>query len=166
MVATTVAAQSDDDELSKLRELLNVPSSTSITPSTSSLPPNSPIRVFIAVGPNEKIQKEFTKGINDWNRNNAQKYGAVELVSQLSAADIILARYEVERKDVPRPSPSWPLVATSSHLYLIARKSDKLEMLWRRVIDGYSDPNSNWSGVGEALRREFFNRLKARNKSK
>src|SRR3954463_9854942 len=89
-VATTSAAQSIDDELSTLRELLNVSSSTSITPSTSSLPPNSPIRVFIAVGPNEKIQKEFTNEINKWNRNNGQKYGTVELVSQLSEADIIL----------------------------------------------------------------------------
>jgi hypothetical protein len=61
--AATVTAQSIDDELARLRELLNVPSSMSIVPSTASLPAKSPIRVFVSVGPNQKIQNVFTKRI-------------------------------------------------------------------------------------------------------
>ena len=45
------------------------------------------------------------------------------------------------------------------------RKPDKLEMLWRRVTEGYSDL-SNRSRVGDVLRSEFFKRMKARGKTK
>jgi hypothetical protein len=119
--------------------------------------------LFLAVGPDRKIQNTFTKRINDWNRREGVKYGMVELVSNLSDADIVMARYEVRLNGMPPPPSSMPLVATRSYSYLIARRPDKLEMLWRRVIEGYSDV-SDTNRIGDVLRAEFFKRMKARRK--
>ena len=162
-LAATATAQSMDAELTKLRQLLDVQSSTEIVPSTASLPANSPIRVFLAVGPDPKIQNTFTNRIAEWNKKDGLKYGRVELVSNLSDADVILARYEVRLNDMPAPPSSMPLVAMRSYSYLIVRKPDKLEMLWRRVIEGYSDV-SDKNRIGDVLRSEFFKRMKARRK--
>lgn len=164
-LAANATAQSIDSELTKLRELLGVQSSTEIVPSTGSLPTNSPIRVFLAVGADHKIQDVFTDRINHWNKKDGLKYGQVEVVSNLSDADTILARYEVRLNDMPVPPSSMPLVASRSYSYLIARKPDRLEMLWRRVIEGYSDV-SDMSSVGDVLRSEFFKRMKVRTKTK
>jgi len=162
-LAATATAQSMDAELTKLRQLLDVQSSTEIVPSTASLPANSPIRVFLAVGPDPKIQNTFTNRIAEWNKKDGLKYGRVKLVSNLSDADVILARYEVRLNDMPAPPSSMPLVAMRSYSYLIVRKPDKLEMLWRRVIEGYSDV-SDKNRIGDVLRSEFFKRMKARRK--
>jgi hypothetical protein len=65
MMASSAAAQSVEPDLVKLREILNLSASTLIVPSTSSLPANSPMRVFITVGPNQKVQRGITKPLMD-----------------------------------------------------------------------------------------------------
>ncbi len=171
LIATSAAGQLPETETVKLHDLLNVPPSTSIVPSTSSLPGNSSLRVFIAVGSNQKIQNAFTRGINQWNKKDGLRYGVIEVVSHLSDADVILARYEVRLNPRPHSLDTFPpIVPTLSYLYLIARKPDKLEILWRKIIDGaavveeYADANY-YENVGDILRRELFRRMKERNKT-
>ena len=162
-LAFTTTAQTVDAELTKLRELLDVPASTEIVPSTSPLPSQSPIRVFVAVGPNPKIQKAFSQRFANWNKKEGPKYGLVELVLNLSEADVILVRYDERLNDRPPPSYSTPLVPTRSYSYLISRRPDRLEVLWRTVVEGYSDVTDT-NRIGSAVRNEFFKRMKARAK--
>jgi hypothetical protein len=144
-----------------LRELLQLSDSTEIVPSTSPLPTTSPIRVFVVVGTNPKTQKTFAKQFADWNQKDGSKYGTVEQVLNLTDADVILVRHDV-RLPGPPPSYSLPLVPIRSYSYLIVRKPDRLEMLWRTVFEGYSDVTAE--SFGGAVRREFFKRMKSRPK--
>ncbi len=157
------SAQSVDAEIARLREILNVPPSTPIVPSKSPLPEVSPIKVFIAVGQDQKIHNAFTKRMNEWSKKDGLKYGVIEIVSNVSDADVILARYAVRLNDVSPPSYTAPLIPMRSYSYLIIRKPDKLEMLWRMVLEGYYDVTDT-ERVGDVLRKEFFKRMKARSK--
>jgi hypothetical protein len=44
------------------------------------------------------VRDRFAKWVDEWNRKDAQKYGAVVLVPQLGDADVILARYLVRER--------------------------------------------------------------------
>jgi hypothetical protein len=161
-VAASVTAQSVDAEMAMLRELLKVPDSTEIVPSTSALPLTSPIQVFIVVGTDPKTQKAFAKRFAEWNRKDGLKYGMVEQVANLSDAEVVLVRHDI-RLNGPPPSYSLPLVPIRSYSYLIVHGPDRLQILWRTVFEGYSDVTDTES-FGGAVRREFFKRMKARPK--
>ena len=161
-LAASATAQSVDTEMAMLRETLKVPDSNQIVPSTAPLPPISPMHVFVVVGTDPKTQKAFAKQFADWNQKNGSKYGTVEQVRNLSDAEVVLVRHDV-RLNGPPPSYSLPLVPIRSYSYLIVRRPDKLEILWRTVFEGYSDVTDTES-FGGAVRREFFKRMKSRPK--
>ena len=160
--AAAASAQSVDAEMAMLRELLKVPDSTEIVPSTSPLPLASPIQVFIVVGTDPKTQKAFAKRFAEWNQKDGLKYGMVEQVASLSDAEVVLVRHDI-RLNGPPPSYSLPLVPIRSYSYLIAHGPDRLQILWRTVFEGYSDVTDTES-FGGAVRREFFKRMKSRAK--
>ena len=162
------SGQSIDSELTKLRDLLNVPPSIAISPSTSSLPGNHPLRVYLAIGKDPKVRKGFVSRFDEWNRKNGVEFGSLEIVSNFSEADVALVWYSTTIDRVTRPPDDRSLSETCcpsrTFSYLIIRRSDKLEMLSRIIIEGYKLPG----GIGQAgdsLRAEFFKRLKSRPKT-
>jgi hypothetical protein len=145
-----------DEELANLRKFLDLPASTSIVLSTALLPDSAPMKVFIAAG-NQRDYAVFIKNIDKWNAKEGIKFRAVEVVSDLTKADVILVRDEIIGR---RPlSGSLPLYPIRSYSYIINRKPEGLEILWRRVVvDAYVDVSERGSSF--SLLNEFFKRLK------
>ncbi len=184
-----VFGQNTNDEIAKLREHLAVPESTTIKlADSSSLPSGISLKVYIATGLDLGVRGNFREWINEWNKKNGKKYGTVEIVSDMQQADIILARYTVREKitdrtetnTVPIPATVYdpatksiitrPVPRTYStsyslmpvYAYIISRKSDGLEILWRYTGEvGVEETTES----GKQLRDDFFILMKNRAKS-
>jgi hypothetical protein len=171
MTCSSASGQSINAELMELRELLEIPASTSIIPSTSALPDISPLKVYIATGQDMKVHNSFVKRIGKWNQKNGVRYEALEIVQNLSEADVILAWYSTDVEQRPRPYLMNPDVVNPMccpkryHSYLIVRKPEGLEILRRIIIEGYENPGEV-ERQGDTLRADFFKRLKMRSKNK
>jgi hypothetical protein len=48
--------------------------------------------VFIATGLDLGVRQNFMKWATDWNRKDGRKYGALEVVQEAEAADVLLVR--------------------------------------------------------------------------
>jgi hypothetical protein len=189
LICIPAMGQNANEELARLREHLTVPDSTPIKLANSSaLPSGQSLKVYIATGLDVGVRGNFIKWMDEWNKKDGKKYGMVELVSDMSQAEIILARYTLREKitdrtethstpvpatvydpatnsvitrPVPRTySTSYSLVPV--YAYVIAQKPSGLEILWR-----YTDQTTvaETKESGKSLRDDFFRMMKARAKS-
>ncbi len=103
--AANFLAQSKNKELEALREETNLPDKEIIRVNKKIKFPNKkPLKIYLAINQSEKDAKKFEKWIGKWNKKNATKYGQVELVSDNSKADVIVAQYRVPRSKYVKES--------------------------------------------------------------
>ena len=98
-------AQVSDDELARLRARLNLPVSTSVIEFCSTkLSTATQLKIYIATHRDGKAYDYFTKWVDKWNEGAGKKHGMLQIVSGISQADVVLARYTVpeERTVVTR----------------------------------------------------------------
>jgi len=78
------SAQTMNDELNQLREVLGVASNVPIKLSAlSRLPDNTPLNIYLAMGLDIYTRDRFLKWIEDWNKNDAKKLGALNPVNDI-----------------------------------------------------------------------------------
>jgi hypothetical protein len=114
----------------------------------------------------EKQDPKIVRRIGEWNKKNGQKFGRLEVVSDITEAQVVLAWYSIriERMTHPpddRPYDERTCCPERSYSYLLVRTDDGFAMLRRIIIEGYSSPLVS-ERRGNALRAEFFKRMKAR----
>src|SRR5262249_14497722 len=118
--------------------------------------------------------------IDRWNRKEGDKHGQVLVVDTLRGADIILARYALQEQPysetrsrvssgtvvdeygqtVTRPVPNtYSVTFVPGFSYIIARKPDGLQILWRMAARAEVGETKN---SGRFLRNEFIQMLKDR----
>ncbi len=158
--------RSIDVELQKLRAFLKLPETTRIVPSTAPLPKFNPLMVFVATGTETDLYKVFLSRINEWNKKNGLKHGSIEVVSDISAAQVILVWYseQIDKMSYPpdgNSSEERICCPQRAYAYLIVQTPDRLEMLSRIIGDGYYLP-ANSHNRGDTLRNVFFKKMKAR----
>lgn len=94
LVSLRLEAQTPDQELAVLRQLLNVPETASVSPAAvPRLPGTGGVKLFLATGLDMGVRQSFLKWVEEWNRKDARKHGAVTLVANAALADVVLARY-------------------------------------------------------------------------
>ncbi len=97
----TSFGQFKDYQLRLLKAIIGVPRETRVTEASSlKLPADVPIKVYIKMNTEAKTRQNFIEWIDKWNQADGKKYGAIEVVDDLSQASVILARYAV-----PDPMP-------------------------------------------------------------
>jgi hypothetical protein len=100
VLGSRVVGQTPREEIDRLRQMLELPDSASISLAAApSLPTASPIRLFIATGLDLSVRQNFLKWVDEWNRKDAKTQGPLVLVNNAASADVILARY-VDREQV------------------------------------------------------------------
>ena len=93
LVALDASAQTMEEEIGRVREQLGVSDSTPITLANSpDLPKADPLKIYIAAGFDMEVRNRTVERINEWNKRDAQKYGMLVVVSELSEADVILVQ--------------------------------------------------------------------------
>jgi len=171
-------SQDTQSELANLRKHLELPDSTPIKLSLSStLPPNRPLNVFIAVGLDVGVRGNFSRWLAEWNKKDGKRHGLVNLVSEISQAQVILARYalrdrvQTDTRVVPgvaidpttgqtvtRPVPRTYSVVPV-YAYVISRNPAGLEIIWRYVGQDYV---AETKSSGKKLRDDFLTLMKSR----
>jgi hypothetical protein len=177
------AAQTPDEELAVLRQLLSIPESMSLAPSPyPQLPTAGPVKVFVATGLDMGVRQNFFRWIEEWNRKDAKKHGQITLVSVAALADVVLARY-VDRDKAQQAinttlgsgvlyDPATQKVHATPYArqysysevpvfaYVLAQGSPgRFEIVWR-----YADTTARgeYRNTGKALWDDFRNLMKNR----
>jgi len=155
------------DEHERLRELLNLAPSTPVTLAESeNLPTTNPLKLYLAIE-YRHVKDNFVDWLNKWNREQAAKYGALEIVSEPSQADISLVIYRgADKLIVPIPLEAYDAAGTLhkfSHVTAYMVKGDKgLKVMWMQVL--LIDLEKPESPKGR-IEKEFEKRMKARYRS-
>jgi hypothetical protein len=186
LLCASAVGQTMNEELSRLREHLGVPEDTPIKLATSStIPDKTPLKIYVATGLDIKVRDKFAEWIEKWNKEDAKKLGGLEQVSDITQADVILSRYTLQEQVSTRTASSVvpatvydpstnrtvtrPVTRTYSYnlvpvyLYVIARKDDGLDILWRETT---RTSTGDFRSGGYSLRDEFKKMMKARSKNR
>lgn len=180
-MSVTASGQSDE-ELARLREGINVPAATVVISSRAAkLPAGNTLKVYLAVGRDGKPNSRIANWIDKWNQDEGRRFGRLEVVSDLSQADVIAARHVVRgdasvrrrssigiasarNPDTDRIS-TGPSITTGQYLhrplysYLIVRTPDALAVVYRHVDRGH--PNDRADPDGRLI-DELKKKMKAR----
>lgn len=129
------------EELAGLREQLDLPESTRIVMADSTVLPAGTLKVFLAVGFDMELRKNLLGRIEEWNKKKGKQLGLVESVSDISQADVVLAKYIVQEQVRTKTGSATNVVTGTTaiytrsyvpvYAYVMARKPEGLEILWR-----------------------------------
>ncbi|HJR07940.1 MAG TPA: hypothetical protein VJ842_11830 [Pyrinomonadaceae bacterium] len=169
VLSLATAGQTSRGDIARLSERLNVPASALIVNSGAArLPAGASLKIYIASVQDKTAYARFVKWADKWNRNEGARHGSLQVVNDLTQADIVLARFHV-RESTPRPrttvsvgsihdptrdrNASSPKISTRTYTptaeysYLLARSADVLTILYgdvdRTYIQDYSDPDGD-----------------------
>jgi hypothetical protein len=152
------------DEFARLREQLNVSPSMPVTVSaTTGFPSGDPLKVCLAIE-DPKVSESFADWLGEWNKGQAQKYGSLEIVSDVAQADVYLVSYRgLDTAPVQLPIEFYD---SSGNLhrgsyataYVVAREGQGLKVLSKQRII-ITDRSESSIGL---IEKEFEKRMKAR----
>lgn len=142
------------DGFERLRIRLKLDASTVVTVNqAAALPGSSPLKLYLSVE-SPGLKDMLVKWVEKWNREQADKYGRIELVSDYGQADVSLITFRKmiklsERALVPDEPTSMKLPGLVA--FLVAPKAGGLDVLWKNTL---MFP----SGIGSEMEK----RMKAR----
>ena len=140
-----------DDERNFLRQGFNLPGSALILETkyktiVSKLAPNANLKICLESIIDEKVREDVFNQVGEWNKKDDIKFGKIEITPNAIKADITIVRY-LRRlpKDDPGSFMTWTDEKGKSHPlipvyhYFIIRKTDSLEIIWRKVDMTYQE---------------------------
>lgn len=112
------------DEFAVMRRYLKVAPDTTVTfVESKTLPEADPLRLRI-VGDNPVTSAEILKWAEGWNKREAKKYGAVNLVSDLAQADVTLVIHKGSESIAATMTPTMSG-------FLVIERPTGLEVIWK-----------------------------------
>ena len=92
-----IPKETEDPEVTRLRTFLKAKPEVKIQPSDNptirAVMGPAPLKVAIATGLDMDVRRNFLRFVEEWQKKDAKKYGAIEVVKDFKDADIILVRY-------------------------------------------------------------------------
>ncbi|HEY3581953.1 MAG TPA: hypothetical protein VGK82_15465, partial [Pyrinomonadaceae bacterium] len=154
------------DDYTSLREALDVPLSLPVTLAPSkTLPAANPLKLYVAIQ-EPSLKQRVIKWAGQWNKEQAAKYGSVEIVSDLDQSDVAAVFFWGE-EDSPILLPMLALYGGDLHqlflatVHLVTKDSDGVKVLWQSRT--FESPKKI-EGTQGLIERELEKRLKARGK--
>jgi hypothetical protein len=142
--------QTNAEEFTILRDHLKLPAATPVKLVTANtLSSDSPFRIYIVIDEEKitpkRVEKNFARWVEEWNKTDGKTYGIIEIVNSLSQADIIISRCTpftsrhsqwLDRSDRDRfgvigNPKADPFAVSEMYTYFIQRKPDGLEIINR-----------------------------------
>lgn len=94
-----VFAQSPEEELTLLKQYLDLPPESNFSLSPQSKIPNSnPLKIFIGTGLDMIPKQNYLRWIDKWNKKDGKKKGIIQVVDSVQEAELILARISLKEK--------------------------------------------------------------------
>jgi len=137
----------NDDERAVLRKGFKLSDSAIITEAKGkSLPSDAPLKVCVETILDPNVRQDIINWIAEWNQKDAAKYGKLDIESDSLQAHVSLLRY---LHPLPPTDPVSAMTWTDPkgkihrlipvYSYLIIRKPNALEILWRKVDLTYQE---------------------------
>jgi hypothetical protein len=151
-----------EDEFLRLRKALNLEPSFPVTFNESgSLSPAMSLKIYLFIE-DDGIKNRFIDWVSKWNKEQAMKYGSLELVSSFAEANVSLVvlknagtmEFTPSINNMAGRAGTFPLSAVS----LASKKSYGLEVIWEQFL--ITNPDSK-PDTGQ-LETEITKRMKAR----
>jgi hypothetical protein len=156
------------DEYTRLREALKLePSIPVVLAESSKLPATDPIKIYLAIE-QPHVKDSLSQWVSRWNREQAAKYGSLELVSDPGQSDISLVVYWGRDETVmlfplmiydERSGRTRDFLPATAHL--VTRESQELKVLWQKFM---LLSREKLEGSGVLIDKEIEKRMKARSK--
>ena len=159
-----------NDEFFRIRNQLNLDPSTAIAHAEKDdLPAKSPLKVFLAIAYGN-VHQHLVEWIDKWNQKNGDRYGKLEIVSDVEQADIFIvtargADTGVAVIPVTIGRDGTTIEGRWSHAtsYLVVKDAGRLKLLWTGVGPVFSSPGSEFSNkTNELVTAELEKRMKAK----
>jgi hypothetical protein len=156
------------DEYTRLREALSLEPSAPVSLAESeTLPAATPLKVYLAIEL-PHIKDRFVDWVGKWNREQAMKYGPLELVADLAHSDIAVVAHRGSENVIPQLPIEFYDAAGNVHrglfsratAYILTKGDGRLEMLWRQELVIASGENREISKA--LIEKELEKRMKAR----
>ena len=155
------------DDYTSLREALGVAPSLPVTLApANTLPAANPLKLYVAIQ-EPSVKQRLLNWAGQWNKEQAAKYGSVEIVSDLDQSDLAAVFFWGE-EDSPI---LLPILASSdggdlhemflATLHLVTKDGDGVKVLWQSRT--FESPK-RIEGTQGLIEREIEKRLKARGK--
>ena len=155
------------DEFSRLREALNLePSFPAKLNESGSLSAANPLKMYLAIEDGDHQAKTtFMAWVSKWNKEQAAKYGSLEIVSGFAEAQVALVVLNGAENLAVTPFMigadgmvhNFPPIT----VFLVSPQSNGLEVLWKQVF--LTRPVASQTAKGR-IEKEVEKRMKARSK--
>jgi len=137
----------NDEERTVLHKGFKLPDSATISEvKGKSFPAGVPLKVCIETILDQNVRQDVATWIADWNQKDADKYGQLTIEPDSLQADVSVLRY---LHPLPPTDPISAMTWTDPkgkvhqlipvYSYLMVRKPNALEILWRKVDLTYQD---------------------------
>lgn len=154
------------DEYTRLREALKLePSIPVILAESSKLPTTNPLKIYLAIE-QPHVKDSLVKWVRRWNKEQAAKYGSIELVSDPAQSDISLVIYWGADETIMllpvmiydersgRTSDFFPATA-----YVVTKEAGGLKVRWQKLLLLSTEKSEGPTGQ---IEKEIEKRMKAR----
>jgi hypothetical protein len=162
----TALPQTAAEELARLRRHLDIPEGTKIIVGMPAVIPSaSPLKVFLAVGLDTKVRDNYGRWFKKWNAKEGKKHGRIDLIDEMSKADVILARYVLRDRVSTATDPGkWyemprEVNVSPAYSYMMVPTSSDFTIIWRDTGTAYTT-DSNRSG--EIMAKQLMKMLRVR----
>lgn len=181
-----IFAQTDKKEVINLRKQIKIPDKDILRSNENAkLPAGDSLKIFLAIKRSGSEAKHFEKWVDEWNKEDGDKYGKLEVVKDVSKAEVILTQFISTRiKQVGEASVSVGNIPSSEqsispktkikvnneagykplplpvYSYLITREDDVWTIIYQDVES--SLPGEQLFNPERRLWRMFKKEMKAR----
>ncbi len=182
-----VFAQSDEKEVINLRKQIKIPDKDILRSNENAkLPAGDSLKIFLAIKRSGSEAKHFEKWVEEWNKEDGDKYGKLEIVKDILKADVVLTQFistgrikqvgetSVSVGNIPSPGQSIPpktkvkvnnevgykSLSLPVYSYLISREDDVWTIIYQDVES--SLPDEQLFNPELRLWRTFKEEMKAR----
>jgi len=153
------------DEYTQMREVLGVPPSIPVSLNkTGKLPASDPLKIYLA-SETSNIDRGLVDWSQRWNKEQAAKYGGVEIVTDREQADILLVVFWGTDESIyfppgrPSDSKGNPSDLAAVTANLVTKDDQGLQVLW---IQSFLIQTNDPQHAHRLFDKELEKRIKAR----
>jgi hypothetical protein len=154
------------DAYTKLREVLKLePTIPVILAESGKLPAANPLKIYLAIEP-PHVKESLVAWVDRWNKEQAAKYGSLELVSEPEPSDISLVVYwGRDETVVPLPAMIYDQRSGLTRdffpatAHVVTKEPEGLKVLWEKFLLLSHEKSER---AAEVFEKEIEKRMKAR----
>lgn len=93
-IVSSVLAQTDEKEVINLRKQIKIPDRDTLRSNENAkLPDGDSLKIFLAIKRSGSEAEHFKKWVEEWNKEDGDRYGKLEIVKDISKADVVLTQF-------------------------------------------------------------------------